>query len=797
MVYSLWCLRHLTECSVSNTLKKTKKIEKLGQLHSKSMKGSSAQIARVPRHIYVPEKNLLSIFDLETFNPIYTIETEGNILEVFRSRDGDFIGAIDINFLYTVDTQNMLIVQRHPLTNLNEQTKMMILDMDYFDQMREYKLPTFNQDIMMLKMLDFNKITGLRYMPIDHLANCFSSTDNQKSILSFASFYSYAVDKAGGYDYLFGPLNPFTFAIYFSEEAVLQTLLEDYTYPRIVRGFMTPIEYCLQNEENDCLRILCNILITKNKKLHMTRIEFNALLNKEFEFCHHLLSLAPRKIPFDKMNFGENIESDMEIRYSNSFYDFMIENEKKQYEAEHNATPDQVEESRQRIDILYAPFKYEFKVASKESMNFLNNFADSESDEFVLSEWKTVISNKWKTLQYLYAFNAVIFWIYMFFCTYSIIFNLKLDDEGAIIGENIPEIRYCALAFNIIIAILEILQMIAYCSYNPSLYFGDFWNYIDVFALVLGFLFFAGLHEAARAGSAVFIALILMLLIYYRGFSYLRFFDSFTSMIGMINTIVGESVAFFAMLFYAYFVIFFLLIRVDPGDGVLNKLRDAYIFTLFGGVEQDHFEAKYIFFPIVIGTMIVTIILLNVLIAFMSNVYNRMELRQEITSLKEKASMLLDLEVYMSLFKKLVEKAKGKFNDPEFRQEQQKMIFFLKKIEGVTSSGASDNTFAKIRKIETDVTRLNTVVKNILSKNERDFTSLKKKIKGINKFFGYEQSEISHFDAKMQGIMTSMFEEFGASITGKIVTSVEREFSLKKKVIQADQKSKSIFNFAG
>jgi len=254
-------------------------------------------------------------------------------------------------------------------------------------------------------------------------------------------------------------------------------------------------------------------------------------------------------------------------------------------------------------------------------------------------------------------------------------------------------------------------------------------------------------------------------------------------MIGIINTIVGESLSFFGVMFYAYFVILFLLYRVEPSDTFLNKMRDAYIFTFFGGVEQDHFEAKYIFFPMFVGTMVVTIILLNVLIAFMSNVYNKMEMQQSFISLKEKASMLLDLEVYISLFVKMRNKMKtsGKSEEEiaEYYKEQSKVTFFMSKIEGLTQSGVT-NTYSKMVKLENDILDLESTIQDISTRNEKNFTSLKKKIKSISQFIGFEQNEMSHFDAKMQGILRALFEDFSLGITENVLDKIEEEFNIKK-----------------
>jgi hypothetical protein len=271
-------------------------------------------------------------------------------------------------------------------------------------------------------------------------------------------------------------------------------------------------------------------------------------------------------------------------------------------------------------------------------------------------------------------------------------------------------------------------------------------------------------------------------------------------MIGIINTIVGSSVSFFGVLFYTYFVIFFLLIRVDPGDTIINKMRDAYIFTFFGGVEQDHFEARYIFFPMVIGTMIVTIILLNVLIAFMSNVYNKMEAQQVVVGLKERSSMLLDLEVYVSLFRKIGDlfKMKGKTQEQkeEYLNRNQKNVFMLNKIEGVVNKKSANNALVKLKGLEKEIDGIHNDLLNMNFHNQEEFTDIKKKIKGINKFIGFEQNDISHFDAKMQGIFISMLEDFSSGITDNVLNTLEKDFDLKNKLdTNQENKNKKRFSF--
>lgn len=774
-------------------------IGNLKRFRQKTNAKVSAQATIDSGYVFLPYQNKLEVFDYASTDKVFTVETQKNILETYKTFDGNFLCLMDSVTMYVVDVSKKLIIQKKSLTNREHQTKMTIINLPFFPHLREYRLPELIQDVNVIKIVDDTKITGLRYMPVDVLAKCFSEKDNKDSIIAFGEFYSETISNSNGFDYIFGPLNPYVFTVYYSDEQSLQYLLENFEYPRSVANFYTPLEYTFMRNENDCLRILCNLLYKKKNHIYFTENEFKYLLESEFVFCDTLMASVPLKIPLKKVNLAEQMEEDNAVRYKKSLKQFLKENEKKWYQLENHPTKEEQEMSRERFEIKYIPFKYNFTPGCTESMDFLQYYSDSESEEFVKSQWNTIIHDKWRELKYIYAFNALIFWIYMFFCTWSISFNLNIADSGLIIGEQIVYVRYIALALNVIIAILEVLQMISYCFYKPSLYFGDFWNYIDFFALIFAFLFFMALHEQATEGGSVFIALILMLLIYYRGFSYFRYFDTFTSMIGIINTIVGESLSFFGVMFYTYFLILFLLYRVEPSDDFINKMRDAYIFTFFGGVEQDHFEARYIFFPMVIGTMIVTIILLNVLIAFMSNVYNSMELIQSFLSLKEKASMLLDLEVYMSLIYKLNFKTKtGKMDDEqkaEFVENEKQITLLMSKIEGLTNTGGPNNSYTKMIRLEKEIKSLEESLNEIGTKNEKQFTSLKKKIKGISKFIGFEQNETSHFDAKMQSILRTLFEDFSVGITENVLETIEEDFNIKREKAPDRLKRFSLLNF--
>jgi hypothetical protein len=143
-----------------------------------------------------------------------------------------------------------------------------------------------------------------------------------------------------------------------------------------------------------------------------------------------------------------------------------------------------------------------------------------------------------------------------------------------------------------------------------------------------------------------------LLFVYYRSFSYLRIIDAFTTLIGIINTIIVRLLIFFFILFYLFTATGLVMIKLNNEATVLTNFEVAYVWTFFGGVEGGDFkEFQYSTITIMFGTILVTVVLLNVLIAYLSNLFSRLEDQQHANDLREKASMILDLEIVSYFFK--------------------------------------------------------------------------------------------------------------------------------------------------
>ena len=106
-----------------------------------------------------------------------------------------------------------------------------------------------------------------------------------------------------------------------------------------------------------------------------------------------------------------------------------------------------------------------------------------------------------------------------------------------------------------------------------------------------------------------------------------------------------------AIIVYFYLVFTTLLIEITSKDYIIKNLRDIYIWAVFGGFDSDSFEVYLSFIVVVISTVLMSVILLNVLIAYLSNLFSSLEETQALDELREKASLILNLEIILRFFR--------------------------------------------------------------------------------------------------------------------------------------------------
>lgn len=187
------------------------------------------------------------------------------------------------------------------------------------------------------------------------------------------------------------------------------------------------------------------------------------------------------------------------------------------------------------------------------------------------------------------------------------------------------------------------------------------WNWFDWIcyaSLIFYYLYFHSetkiqniSNQEVSYENKIFVSISLLIL-YYRFFIYLKVIHVFTNFIGMINIIFLKLLAFFGIMFYVFMSLGFVMIKLNGNDTILKTFETAYVWLFLGGVEVGDFENfKFAIIIIFFGTVLMTIVLLNVLIAYLSNIFGRLEEQQNVNYLKEKASMILNLEIIGFLFK--------------------------------------------------------------------------------------------------------------------------------------------------
>ena len=165
--------------------------------------------------------------------------------------------------------------------------------------------------------------------------------------------------------------------------------------------------------------------------------------------------------------------------------------------------------------------------------------------------------------------------------------------------------------------------------------------------------------DADRFTIYINLIILISFLVFARLFSYFRIIKAISSIVGIVVVVTQKLFIFLLVLVYFFVCIGTLLRYIDirPDATFETSFIDMYVWTIMGGVEQENFyEFAGSSLFLILSTIYITIILLNILIAYLSNVFSRLEERQKINLIKEKASMILDLEVLVYFFKFVLSK---------------------------------------------------------------------------------------------------------------------------------------------
>lgn len=280
---------------------------------------------------------------------------------------------------------------------------------------------------------------------------------------------------------------------------------------------------------------------------------------------------------------------------------------------------------------------YNFERGTDDTLNFLYRYATSNVDEFVLSNWRHLIAYKWKLVENLFRVMALIY------------FGFLACLNGLLMHPGDPFWMTVTAVLLVILFLYELVPLLFYSQY----YLSDPFNYIDLvlYGLTVWVLLWMRLGPDPNDLHFQALQVITDCLAFYKGIGYLHMFKSLRSMTFMINNLISESRDVLVMIAYLTVSLTVLLNVVMFDNGFYGNLIWV-VFMSYCNFPADY-NMPYINLFVVVCTMFcLTLIMINFMIAKLSNIYQTLERKQAAANLKQMAMTLFDFEIWFRIFKR-------------------------------------------------------------------------------------------------------------------------------------------------
>lgn len=302
-------------------------------------------------------------------------------------------------------------------------------------------------------------------------------------------------------------------------------------------------------------------------------------------------------------------------------------------------------------------FSWIFK--KKECMFFLDQLVESESDEiFAVETIRQSILFLWDFYFYV-VLQKVFLPYFIFFCFFFAYAPFVFS------GENRKE-KEAIKGQNLVLALINIL----YSSYALAReiwqiksqgftgYFissSGLWNFIDVVSSLLVIVF--GLIDISGKGAEVarIVGSVAIFLLWMKFFYFLRIFKPTSAFIRMITQIISDMSVFaciYLLAIFAFANAWYVLDAKQEIDGNLKSIAgkkwwQAFIYTYLTGLGEygldgyDGNDYELLLWGLFFGcTFLLSIVLLNTLIAIMGDTFGRVKEGKEVAFLREICSLI-------------------------------------------------------------------------------------------------------------------------------------------------------------
>jgi WD40 repeat protein len=273
-------------------------------------------------------------------------------------------------------------------------------------------------------------------------------------------------------------------------------------------------------------------------------------------------------------------------------------------------------------------FKWNLANGSNSSLELLQAIKNSPNSEiFKSSLISNIINIKWESLWDIVLILTLLFWVLLGCFTFIVFY------PGDIIA-----VVVAFAALNVLFMLYELLQAIS----QGIEYWKDYWNYLDLMRGTVC-LVWVGMHilkyDYTLLTWAVAILCFFRGLTFFRAFKYTRYF------VRMIIETAKDSSSFLIILFYSTFAFCVMYASTSNSNTFSEAWQNSYKLDMGEFTFTNDDNLKWTCFHL--ATLINCILMLNLLIAILSDAFERFQMRASEADLMEMLDLIVELESLM------------------------------------------------------------------------------------------------------------------------------------------------------
>ena len=281
--------------------------------------------------------------------------------------------------------------------------------------------------------------------------------------------------------------------------------------------------------------------------------------------------------------------------------------------------------------VLYASsIRLNLENGTYDSINFINSLLRCPNTEIFRTKFiQSLLRSKWNDLKKWQWIQAICYGIFIAMLSVYLVF-LYDEDIGVL----------ALLSFGILLSLYDVFQMYK----NIRLFFKDIWNYFDLLRLILlvAYIFYYFYdHEDSK-----YVIILMAIICYIRGISFFRLFDDTRYMIQLLSNIIKGMKSFTILLAYSSFSFSFIFMIQAEATG-FNSFVWYFRNTFLMNIGGSNFGQDSTLYWAIFGCAVIVnvIVMMNMLIAIMSETFNKVRLDTELADYIEIAEMVLEVEL--------------------------------------------------------------------------------------------------------------------------------------------------------